>query len=216
MTTTPYMSLDLPVPEVTLGPEWAEDLNVALELVDSHDHTPGKGASLTQLSLTINGDLEFNDYSITELHSSRFATQLSALVGINDKGCVYNLNGNLYYNNNAGVAVQITNGGSIASVGSGIISAFSPGAYPYTVLSSNAQQVIVVDTSAARTLNLPAASTAMFFMVKDGVGSAQTNNVSVVPDGTDTIDSANTTYVLDYNFGCIGFVSDGISKWHAV
>lgn len=210
------MVLILPVPSVTLGPEWAQELNEALELVDSHDHTPGKGASLTQASLTINGELEFNDNDAIGLRSTRLFSQSALLALTADKGCLYNFNGNLYYNNNAGVPVQLTSGGSIASVGSGIISAFVPGAYPYSVISSNAQQVIIVDSAAARTINLPAATTAMFFMIKDGGGQAQDNNISIVPDGSDTIDGVNATYKIDFNYGSLGLVSDGVSKWHVV
>jgi hypothetical protein len=56
----------------------------------------------------------------------------------------------------------------------------------------------------------------MFFMVKDRVGSAATNNITVTPDGTDTIDDDNADYLLDTGFGSWGFISDGVSAWYVV
>lgn len=210
------MVLVLPDVSVTTGPDWAQFLNEAFELVDSHDHTPGKGSQLTQAAIVINDDFNLNGYNLIGTKSVRFSPQGATLSGALDKGIVYRVNDDLYYNNSSGTPVQITSGGSLASVGSGIISAFSPGSYPYNITTANAQQVIVVDTSSARTLNLPAATNAMFCMIKDGSGSAQTNNISVVPNGTDTIDGSNSTFLLDYDRVSIGLVSDGVSKWHVV
>ena len=47
-TTTTNMGLVLPTPGERLGPTWATDLNTALTLVDSHDHSSGKGIQINQ------------------------------------------------------------------------------------------------------------------------------------------------------------------------
>lgn len=213
MSTTPNMNLVEPDVGITPGPEWAELLNAALELIDSHDHTPGKGTKVTQAGILINGDFSLNGFSATQAKSVELAAQGSTLTSI---GSVYRVGNNLYYNNAAGAPVQITSGGSVNAPGSGAINVSVLTSYPYTVLSGDAQKALIVDTSAARTINLPSATVAMFFILKDGTGGAQTNPISVVPNGLDTIDGANATYLIDYNFASVAFVSDGVTKWYGV
>jgi hypothetical protein len=43
---TANMNLSLPTVSVTIGPTWATQLNTALETVDVHDHTSGKGVQV--------------------------------------------------------------------------------------------------------------------------------------------------------------------------
>ena len=214
---TQYMSLDLPVVSVTLGPAWAASLNAALSLVDSHDHSPGKGALITPAGMLINADVDYNNYNAYDLRSARLIGHAAALNVATDIRCIYAVGGNLYYNNEAGVAVQITSGSSVNSSGSGAWGITAPGAYPYAVVSGDAQRVITVATSgAARTIELPAATTAMYCIIKDSEGAAQTNNITVTPDGTDTIDGDAADYIINENFGARGFISDGVSAWYVV
>lgn len=213
---TQYMSLDLPTVSVTLGPAWATALNAALTLIDSHDHSDGKGALVTPAGMNINANLDFNQYNATDLTSVRLYPQSATLVGASDLRCLYAVGGNLYFNNAAGVAVQITSGTTVNSSGSGAWDVTTPGAYPYTIVSGDAQRVILVDTSAARTLNLPAATTTMYCIVKDAEGTAQTNNITVAPDGTDTIEGSTDDFIINENFGARGFISDGVSAWYVV
>lgn len=63
-----------------------------------------------------------------------------------------------------------------------IVSSTSPGAYPYDVLTSD--YVILVDTSVARTIRLPdAPTTNSVWIIKDAVGSAGANNITVTTVG---------------------------------
>lgn len=109
MPTTPYMSLVLPTVSVTAGPTWATNLNSAFDLVDAHDHTTGKGVTLTQASFSITGDVEFNSNDATELRSVRFDSQSSALAVGTDIGCLYNLSGAPTWNDNSATASRIVN-----------------------------------------------------------------------------------------------------------
>lgn len=211
-TTTPFMLLVLGIPEVEIGPEWAEEIVTALGRVDSHDHTEDNGVQITPAGMNINADLEMNGFALLECKYLELANQ-GATAGI---GLLYRIGNNLWYNNAAGVPIQITTGTVVNAPGSGVISADSPASYPYTVLVGDAQKVLLIDTSAARTINLPAATTTMFFILKDQVGLAQTNNISVVPNGTDVIDGSNSTYLIDWNYGSIGLVSDGVAAWFVV
>lgn len=118
--STPYMNLDLPVVSSTVGPDWANKLNVAITSIDSHDHTSGKGTLVPTSGININADLAFNTTNnATLLRSVRFINQGSPLALGTDLGCIYESGGNFYYNNSSGVAVQITSGAGLnaASIG---------------------------------------------------------------------------------------------------
>jgi len=210
------MNLLLPVPSVTPGPLWAQEEVDAYNLIDAHDHSIGKGAKIGTSGIDIESDLPLNNNDLTTVRSVRFANQPGILTDTPDIGCFFNYGGNIYWNNGAGVAVQITNGPGIAISGSGAFSVKTPPSYPYTVVLADAQSVILVDTSSPRTINLPAATTPMFFQVKDTNGHCADNNISVVPVGTDTIDSINATYLCRTDFICQGFISDGVSNWYAI
>lgn len=213
LAPTANLGLAKPEPSVTVGPEWAQMINDCLNLIDTHDHTSGKGARVPSAGLNINGDLSFNNTNATDLRSVRMQLGSAALALPADKGCVYVNGGNLYYNNGSGAAVQITSGTSVISSITGAFSASAPGAYPYTVSAGDAQKVLLVDTTSARTINLPVATTALLFAIKDTSGNAWTNNISVVPNGSNTIDGVNATRRLVDNRGWWFFVSDGVSNW---
>lgn len=126
-TTTPYMDLVLPVPTQEFGPAWAEELNVALGLVDSHDHTPGQGVPIPIAAVLINSDLDMLNFNIIDIRATRFTNQTSPLSTPSDVTEMYVVNGNLYYNNQLGQQVQITagsalNAGSIGGIGGDYIS----------------------------------------------------------------------------------------------
>lgn len=212
MTTTPFMKLTLPVPETTLGPEWAQELIAALEKIDSHDHSTDNGTKVTPAGISVNSDLSFASFQATNLKTTQYAAQ-GATLSTSFVGCLYRVGGNLYFNNGTGTPVQITDGSGIAAVGSGIFTIFVPAAYPLTLTSSEAQKVVTVDSSAARTINLPSATVQMQVVIKDETGSADINNITIVPDGSDTIDGAAANYVLDSALGSINLISDGVSKW---
>lgn len=111
---TPNMNLTLPVVSQTLGPTWASQLNTALTVVDSHNHTFGNGALVPSAGLDINADLPFSGYNATQLASTQFLDQtnyLNASLGL------YSYNGDLYYSNISGTPVRITNGSSIVGAG---------------------------------------------------------------------------------------------------
>lgn len=207
------MNLSLPTVGITAGPTYATQLNTALEAVDAHDHTSGKGVQIPSAGININADLAFNSYGITALKFLGLETQSTA-PSTNKSVYVDNSN-DLYYKNASGVSVQLTNGGSINSVGSGIITYSSIGAYPYPVVVGDAQKILGVDTSAARTINLPAAVNAMWFGIKDITGTANTYNITVDANGTDTVDGAGT-HTIDENSASRIFISDGVNKWFVV
>lgn len=113
--TTPNMNLTLPVVSTTPGPQWANQINADLALVDAHNHTSGFGARIPTAALNINADLLFNNYSAAQLYSTQFndlgVASPSIIAGL------YVKSGDLYYNNGSAVPVRLTNGSSIVGAG---------------------------------------------------------------------------------------------------
>src|SRR6476661_7234670 len=114
-TTTINMELELPDvgPDGTVGPDWAELLNAALERLDEHTHVDGDGVLIPVAALNMNADLDFEGFDAIGLRSVRLETQSAPLAETNDKLCVYVSGGNLYYNNASGTAIKITDGTGI-------------------------------------------------------------------------------------------------------
>lgn len=207
---TPNMNLDLPTVSTTLGPEWASLLNAALELVDAHDHSSGKGTQITPAGILINALFDINSQNLSDANSYGLVNRASA--DTSNLGSIQRISGDLYWITPAGASVQITSGSSLNNIGQ--LTTFSPVSYPYTLLATDISKVVLVDTSSARTLNLPAASGGeYYYYIKDATGSAQTNNITITPNGSDQIENANASYLIDWNNGSFGLISDGTSKW---
>ena len=63
------MSMPIPVVGVDPGPDYAENLNAALLILDTHDHSPGKGVAITPAGINITSDLPFGGFNATALRS---------------------------------------------------------------------------------------------------------------------------------------------------
>lgn len=215
MATT-YMSLTLPTPSVTIGPQWATELNAALTVIDSHDHSSGKGVQIKTNGLNIDANLSFNSYAATDLLKTQYTDQASALSGASNLYSVYTVNGDLYYTNGAGTAVQVTDGTGLSTVTIPFNTiATQTVSTNLTISSSDTFVYLLVDTTAARAITLPAAAdvdAGRFYIVKDVTGSALTYNITVNRAGSDLIDGA-TSFVMNSNYGSIWIVSDGTSAW---
>lgn len=110
---TPNMSLDLPVVGTTVGPTWAQQLNTAFTVVDTHDHTSGNGVRIPSSALNINGIVPFNNNHLSSVKSCRFQDQAAPLSTGSDLRSLYSSGGDLYYNNGAGTFIQITSGSGL-------------------------------------------------------------------------------------------------------
>lgn len=112
MATTPYMTLSLPTVGTTAGPAWATAINAALSLVDSHDHSAGKGVPVRTSGLYVDSGLSFNGFDVTALRSVRFSSG-TVLSLPTDLSCLFVSGGELYYNDGIGNHVQLTAGGAL-------------------------------------------------------------------------------------------------------
>lgn len=112
-TITPNMNLPVPVPGSEPGPDWAEEIVADMYAIDSHDHTSGKGVPITPDGLNISADLPMNENNLTEVRSVNFEAQSAPLSDPTDLGCLYVSGVDLYYNDEAGNQVRITQSGSV-------------------------------------------------------------------------------------------------------
>ncbi len=90
-----------------------------------------------------------------------------------------------------------------------VVKITTPGAYPYTTLITD--YVILVDSSSARTI-VPLASpvTGTTYRIKDNVGSAATNTITITPSGKNIDGAASTT--ITTNYGSIDITYNG-TEW---
>jgi len=78
-------------------------------------------------------------------------------------------------------------------------------------LDANDLIIGITDTSSARTVTLPKASrvnVGRLYYIKDESGGANSNNITIDGDGSETIDGA-TTYVINTNYGSVTMYSNG-------
>lgn len=141
------MGLTLPTVSSTAGPAYATQNNAAFTLLDSHDHSSGKGAQIPASALNINADLSFAGYNAYLLRSTRYSAQSAVLAAAADLGCIYSVNGDLYWNNSSGTAVRITDGAAISGASTGSITglpsgtagvAFATATYTFTQATNRA------------------------------------------------------------------------------
>jgi hypothetical protein len=121
-TNSANMTLPIPIPGTTPGPDYATDLNSCLTLIDSHDHSLGQGVQITPAGLNINTDLSIGNNDLTDLQSIVFTNQtnvdtLQALYVAT--GSEVPTTNDLWYNDGNGNKIQITSGGTVnASIAS--------------------------------------------------------------------------------------------------
>jgi hypothetical protein len=136
--TSPNMNLTIPIVGQDPGPDYGNNLVNDLSLIDSHDHSLGQGIQITPSGLNINADLPLTGNNLTLVRTVRFTPQTIAPSGPGDVGCLFESSaGDFWYNNSAGVAVQITNGNSIVGASGSISGLVSPASASYVSATSS-------------------------------------------------------------------------------
>lgn len=93
-----------------------------------------------------------------------------------------------------------------------VVPVTTPGAYPYTTLITD--QVILVDSSSARTINLVSSPvTGTTFRIKDNVGNAAAQNITITPNAGNIDGSAS--YKITANYGSADVVYNG-TQWNVL
>lgn len=142
------MNLPIPVPGQTSGPQWAQDINASLTLIDQHNHTAGSGVQIPPAGLNINTALTFNNNSATGLMSSIYTPQVSYTTdyGVHVEGV------DLYYVDGNGNDIQITSGGTVNATSSGISSGTATASF------SGSPAVLVVNAASSTPANIQGGS----------------------------------------------------------
>ena len=213
------MNLLIPTPTVTPGPEYATQVSDDLEIIAAHRHTGaanGDGYQVPTAGIDINEDLSFQSNNLTSARSVRFADQSFTLAGIGDIGCVYEVNGDLWYNNGVGTPIQITSGSSVITA----VGGYTPIDVSNNLAINAASSYILLacdTTSNTITITLPlasAVSAGRFYLIKDASGTSNSDAITVNPSGADTIDLSTNSVVIRDKFDLICVASDGVSNWY--
>ena len=217
-TVTPNMGMTVPTPNSELGPAYATEIsNDLINNVDPHDHTTGKGVPITPAAMNINADLTLQNNNLTNARSARLVSNSGTLGGVGDVNCVYDVNGNLWFNNGSGTPVQITAGTVVNTAGPTIYSTFATSGN-YAISTADSYVLIACDpTSNPITITLPLANgvpTGRFYIVKDSTGLSGSNDITVALSGLNTLDGSSSVLTIADNFWAVGFISDGVSNWH--
>lgn len=123
---SPNMNLPVPVVGQEPGPQYATDVNNSLNIIDSHNHTPGYGVPIPSSALNYNADIDANNNRLRDLKSSTYSPQSVPLPGITpDIGAIYVSGVDLYYNDINGNQIRLTQNGGISGT-SGSISNLTP------------------------------------------------------------------------------------------
>ncbi len=216
-TQTTFLNLTLPVPTQQLGPQWAVELNAAFEVIDTHDHSSGKGVRIPTAGLNINEDLQFNNNAALNLKLVTLAQQDELPQGFPFNSSLSAFEGDLYYTNESGVAVRLTDGSEIITTDPILTRLETRQLSNSTDISDTDNNVIfLVNSNTSNiTITLPLISDVeigRIYTIKDATGNSNTNNISIVPVSGNTIDSL-TSKVIDSNFQSINIVSDGSNNW---
>ena len=216
-TTTTFLNLTLPTPTIQLGPTWANQVNAAFEVIDSHDHSSGKGIRVPTAGLNINADLDFNNTAATNIQFGSFQNRIATPSGSTFARAVSVFSGDLYFTNASGVAIQLTSGGSIvSSPGNAQIFEYQAVASNLTIAPASTFVYLAIDTSVSRNITLPLANSVTagrIYILKDANGLSNTNNITVSAAGADLLDGASSQ-VLNSNYGTWMIIGDGATNWH--
>ena len=153
---------------------------------------------------------DFLDAKITEISSSGGGSSITA----KDEGSNLSTAVTSFDFVGAGVTATKPSGNNITVTIPGGIS-YSRTAVTSTTTSSASDRILGVSASSALEIRLPAASgfaAGQYFTVKAEAGNANTNNITILTTGADTIDGTNSV-ILESPHAAINIYSDGSSKF---
>ena len=148
-------------------------------------------------------------------HAS-FEQRTTSPSGSSFAGSISIFNDDLYYTNTSGIPVQITDGGSLVTTPGSVQNFETQNVASSLIISPSDTFVhLAVDTTAARTITLPLASSVTagrIYIIKDASGQANTNNITIATAGSDTVDGQSSQN-LNSDYGSHMLITDGVSSW---
>lgn len=166
MATNPSPNMNLPIATVSVepGPQWAQDINNSLTIIDGHNHAPGYGVPINPSGLNINSDLPIGNNNLTSIKSVRLQPQSAPLSGPADLGALYESGVDLFYNDGSGNQIRITQGGGLAGTPGSIANLTSPASATYV----SSTQTFVWESDA----NTPANLDAGFVILRNNIANS--------------------------------------------
>lgn len=192
------MNLPIPVPGVDPGPDWANNINASLTLIDGHNHSAGNGVQIVPSAININSDLSFGIQNATNLRSVNFAVQPMPLALGTDVGCLYVSGVDLYYNDELGNQVRITQSGGVAGSPGSIAGLASPASATYVSLSktfvwqSDANTPANMDGASYILRNLVASSKGLTLNPPNAMAADYAITLPTLPTGVSVVTIDNT------------------------
>lgn len=160
---------------------------------DTLTFTSGEGVDATvSASNTVTFDLDFNGL-----------TTENAFDPDNDEIA--------FYDNDAGFHRKVNLGRLLTTTAFRVDAAAS-----VTILATDG--IVICTNTGARTVSLPAANTLVAgqkVIIKDGAGTATTNNITINPNGADTLDSF-ASLTINIENESLTLVTDGSSAWYRI
>ncbi len=123
---SPNMSLPVPVVGLEAGPQYATDVNSCMTRIDAHNHAPGSGLQIDPTGLNINSDLTMGSNNLISIRTLRMNQQSAALSLPTDLSCLYDVGGDMYFNDGLGNQIRITQNGSVVGTSGSIANLVSP------------------------------------------------------------------------------------------
>lgn len=156
-TVDPNMGFLNPTPGQDPGPDYATNQSNTNTTIGAHDHSPGKGVKVTVNGLNINTDLPINGNNITLVKTVNFTAQGASLPGsAPNLGAIYVAGNELYYNDESGNVVKMTNLGSV-NAGAGSITGLPSGTASATYSSGSGTFIWQSATSTPANMDFGAA-----------------------------------------------------------
>jgi len=202
--TTPNMNLFELQPGITTGPDYATRIVSNFSLIDSHDHSPGKGASIPVSAIEVNDSLAFNGNGPVDQGKSQFRNLSSALSAGTDYRSLFVVNGDLFYLDNSGNSVQITNSGSISGATGNITGLSSPASVTFATnkysFKDTATSFAIMESSDVRLFEDSSSSITEYVALRSP-GSLSATYTLTFPTGL----PASTRYMASNSTGDLSF-----------
>lgn len=197
---SPNMSLPIPTVGVDAGPDYANNLNASLTLLDQHDHSPGRGVTVPSSGININADLPFNGSNATTLRAARFLSQTMPITATPpDLLEIYVSGVDLYYNDGNGNQVRLTQSGGVAGSPGSISNLVPPASASYNagsqtfVWESNALTAANMDMGSITLRDLTASSNGITISAPGALAADYTLTLmSALPVATSFVQVAST------------------------
>lgn len=194
------MGLIVPGVGTEPGPTWASDLNSDLGILDQHNHAAGQGVQITPAGININSDLSMNGNNLTTIKTVNFSAQGASLPGsAPNLGCIYVAGNELYYNDEAGNVVPITNNGNV-NAGAGSITGLPSGTASASY--SAGSQTFVWQSATSTPANMDFASATFRNLIASSKGLTVNPPNAMASDYSLTLPPSNatgTTVYLQYD-----------------